>query len=123
MTSERTHTTTEIVHLNHRGHWDAQGSGDWHCSEHRECSCIPGFDRPGDCQHHAISDHQLSEREEAIARTWGSIDHLVCPACNEYLYPHDDGYRTTVYVGEPFGAGADPFGRPNPKDHPEYWTE
>ena len=29
-------------HTDHRGHWDANGSGDWHCSEHREpgCTCI-----------------------------------------------------------------------------------
>lgn len=24
---------------------------------------------------------------------------------------------------EPPGAGADPFGRPDPQTHPEYWTE
>jgi hypothetical protein len=24
---------------------------------------------------------------------------------------------------EPAGAGADPFGRPDPRTHPEYWTE
>lgn len=37
-------TTTEATtdHFDHRGHWDANGSGDWHCSEHREpgCDCI-----------------------------------------------------------------------------------
>lgn len=25
--------------------------------------------------------------------------------------------------GEPIGAGADPFGRPDPRTHPEFWTE
>ncbi len=25
--------------------------------------------------------------------------------------------------GEPLGAGADPYGRPDPQTHPEYWTE
>lgn len=24
---------------------------------------------------------------------------------------------------EPLGAGADPYGRPNPQTHPEFWTE
>lgn len=24
---------------------------------------------------------------------------------------------------EPPGAGADPFGRPDPQTHPEFWTE
>lgn len=30
-------------HTGHRGHWDNAGTGDWHCSEHREpgCACLP----------------------------------------------------------------------------------
>jgi hypothetical protein len=28
-------------HLDHRGHWDACGTGDWHCSEHCACACLP----------------------------------------------------------------------------------
>ena len=32
----------EVECVNHRGHWDANGTGDWHCSEHRQpdCNCI-----------------------------------------------------------------------------------
>lgn len=37
-------------HLSHRGHWDANGSGDWHCSEHQlpGCACLAvyGEDQP-----------------------------------------------------------------------------
>lgn len=32
-------------HLGHRGHWDANGSGDWHCSEHQlpGCACLATY--------------------------------------------------------------------------------
>lgn len=84
---------------------------------------VPAFVRPGSCQHPTITDQQLADREDKIAATWGDADHLKCPDCDEYLYPYDDTDNVTVYVGEPFGAGADPFGRPSPRTHPEYWTE
>lgn len=85
---------------------------------------MSGYARPGDCKHPTISDEQLVERQALIAATWGSAEDIKCPACDEYLYPHgdpdDDGI---VYVGEPYGAGKDPWGRPNPSTNPEYWTE
>lgn len=34
-----------------------------------------------------------------------------------------DGYTEDDPYDEPPGAGADPFGRPDPRTHPEYWTE
>jgi hypothetical protein len=27
------------------------------------------------------------------------------------------------WMDEPRGAGRDPYGRPSPRTHPEYWTE
>lgn len=100
-------------------------------ADHRwadSCSCascapVEPMLRPGPCSHPSITDAALRERDEVIVRSWGGADHLVCPDCNEYLYPHDDGDTVTVYPGEPFGAGADPYGRPSPATHPEYWTE
>lgn len=35
--------------------------------------------------------------------------------------PRHCGYQ--VCTIEPHGSGADPFGRPDPRTHPEYWTE
>lgn len=82
------------------------------------------YARPGSCPHPSISDEMLVERERLIVQTWGNVDSLKCPSCDEYLYPHgdpdDDGL---VCVGEPYGAGDDPWGRPNPSTHPEYWME
>jgi hypothetical protein len=38
-----------------------------------------------------------------------------CPEC---------GSRSELHQSdEPHGAGADPFGRPDPQTHPEFWTE
>lgn len=68
------------------------------------------FIRTGTCQHPSITDEQLTEREALIALTWGGADSLVCPDCGETLYIHEDGDTVTV-TDEPFGAGADPFGR------------
>lgn len=39
---------------------------------------------------------------------------LRCPEC---------GSLDVVVSDEPPGAGADPFGRPDPLTHPEFWTE
>jgi hypothetical protein len=42
-------------------------------------------------------------------------------------YPReDDDLTQEEYIakyGGPRGAGADPAGRPDPRTHPEYWTE
>jgi hypothetical protein len=38
-----------------------------------------------------------------------------CPECGS-----TDDLRQS---DEPHGAGADPFGRPDPQTHPEFWTE
>lgn len=83
------------------------------------------YSRPGPCPHPSISDEMLRERERLIVQTWGGADHLKCPACNEWLYPHGDPEEddAVVYVGEPYGAGDDPWGRPDPGTHPEYWME
>jgi hypothetical protein len=35
--------------------------------------------------------------------------------------PRHCGYQ--VCTIEPLGSGADPYGRPDPQTHPEFWTE
>ena len=77
------------------------------------------YARPGTCGHFTITDEQLDERENLIARTWGGWDSLVCPDCHESL----SVYAEVVYAGEPHGAGDDPAGRPSARTNPEYWTE
>ena len=62
--------------------------------------------RRGTCQHPAISDVQLMEREALFEETWGRVEHLICPDCKEYLYPDGDPEMDgVVYVGEPNRAG------------------
>jgi hypothetical protein len=86
-----------------------------------------GFGRGDGCQHPTITDEMLVENEALIAKTWGDQPSLKCPDCDEYLYPHGDPADgpddSRIYVGEPYGAGADPWGRPDPITHPESWTE
>ncbi len=79
--------------------------------------------RHGGCAHPQVSDAQVQEREDLIAASWGGASPIKCPDCNEYLYPHGEGEDLEIYAGEPFGAGADPAGRPDPFTHPEYWRE
>lgn len=52
------------------------------------------------------------------------LDDLFCPGCgttvdDEEPFCHHCGYPDD----EPHGAGADPYGRPDPLEHPEYWME
>lgn len=82
----------------------------------------PPYQRPGECQHSTITDAALDDRDILIVTTWGNAEPLRCPDCREDLYPWH-GESDVVYVGEPRGAGADPFDRPDPRTHPEAWTE
>jgi hypothetical protein len=56
------------------------------------------------------SCESCSEHGEADAR-FG-----VCPECGA-------GAPDFRQSDEPHGAGADPFGRPDPQTHPEFWRE
>lgn len=79
--------------------------------------------RPGDCQHPSISDGEIQSYNQKVFASWGNHD-LKCPDCDEWLYPDGDPEdEITVYVGEPRGAGDDPWGRPSSTTNPEYWTE
>lgn len=54
------------------------------------------------------------------ASEWDSPDHPT------RLEVDDDDLSDELFYakyGEPRGAGADPYGRPDPQTHPEYWTE
>lgn len=64
------------------------------------------------CQHSRLSEAELRHSTE-----------LKCTDCHEWVYPFDDGEGLRIYVGEPPGAGADPYNRPDPMAHPEAWTE
>ena len=75
--------------------------------------------REGACQHPRVADTTILAKVE---RPWAG-DTLWCRDCDEWLYQHDDGEVVTVLVGEPFGAGRDQAGRPDPRTHPEAWTE
>jgi hypothetical protein len=52
-----------------------------------------------------VADHEYGCHE-----AWINGPQAECHLC----YGPDD---------EPPGAGADPYGRPDPLTHPEYWTE
>jgi len=52
-------------HTGHRSHWDADGTGDSHCSEHQEpgCACLPWPDEPD-----PYDERRAAEREDAYMR-------------------------------------------------------
>lgn len=51
-------------------------------------------------------DHPDGFEEKRIGESY----KYVCPGCGETR-------------DEPPGAGRDPYGRPSPRTHPEFWTE
>jgi hypothetical protein len=54
-----------------------------------------------------------------------------CVPCSEYYEPDSAGDLKgrcacgddLTVLSEPLGAGTDPYGRPDPRTHPEAWTE
>lgn len=47
------------------------------------------------------------------------------PAGEEVAGPFTTASDAEKWIdeAEPWGAGSDPFGRPDPQTHPEYWME
>ena len=72
-----------------------------------------------------LTPHQVAMKYKDLPGE-GDYAHIRLLA-KAYLEIEDDDELTSEeYLekyGEPRGAGADPFGRPDPRTHPEYWTE
>lgn len=80
--------------------------------------------RPGTCAHPSVPDEALIEAPQLAAKFWDSnLGSILCGDCGEWLYPDGFDDEIVVYVGEPRGAGDDPWGRPDPRTNPEAWTE
>lgn len=81
-------------------------------------------ERPGECAHQSVPDEVLIEGPRLAVKMWdSSYAAFLCGDCGEWLYPTEEDDSIVVYVSEPKGAGDDPWGRPDPRTHPHFWTE
>jgi hypothetical protein len=82
----------------------------------RECEASwGGTERRWICQHGTDRRGYATPTASCSKRALSACAWIeACPEC---------GSREVSVSDEPPGAGADPFGRPDPRTHPEYWTE
>lgn len=77
---------------------------------------IPGDPRLGFGNSRSFYSETFYGRCRECEASWteDGARSLRCPEC---------GSPDVIVSDEPPGAGADPFGRPDPRTHPEFWTE